>query len=146
MSTHPSTDRPSHGGCLCGAVRFEARGVSTGIHACHCSMCRRWSGGPGMGVDVAAVTFADDAHLGRFRSSPWAERGFCTRCGTSLFYRLEAADRYTLWLGAFDDQTPFELAGEIYVDEKPSSYALAGDHPRMTGEEFLASLGPAASE
>jgi hypothetical protein len=43
-------------------------------------------------------------------------------------------------MGTFDDQTPFKLAGEIYIDEKPLVYDLAGDHPRMTGEEFMASL------
>jgi hypothetical protein len=43
-------------------------------------------------------------------------------------------------MGAFDDQSVFQLAGEIYVDAKPPGYAFAGDHPRQTGEEFLASM------
>ncbi len=45
-----------------------------------------------------------------------------------------------MWLGTFDDQAQFKLAGEIYIDEKPASYEFAGDHPRLTGEEFMASL------
>lgn len=45
-----------------------------------------------------------------------------------------------LSVGALDDSAPFTLAGEIYIDEKPDFYDLAGDHPRMTGAEFLASL------
>ncbi len=130
----------STGGCLCGAVRFEAEGVSSEVHACHCSMCRGWSGGPGMGVNVESVTFSSEEHVGRYDSSAWAERGFCTTCGTNLFYRLKEPGSYTLWLGAFDDQKPFTLHGEIYVDEKPASYDLAGDHPRLTGAEFIASL------
>jgi hypothetical protein len=43
-------------------------------------------------------------------------------------------------MGTFDDQAPFNFKGEIYIDEKPLVYDLAGDHPRLTGEEFMASL------
>lgn len=46
-----------------------------------------------------------------------------------------------LWMGAFDDVTPFRLTGEIYIDEKPPAYDFAGDRPRLTGKEFLESLG-----
>lgn len=48
-----------------------------------------------------------------------------------------------MWSGPFDDQTRFTLAGEIYIDEKPPTYSLVGDHPRLTGAEFLASIGQA---
>jgi hypothetical protein len=44
-------------------------------------------------------------------------------------------------MGAFDDESVFELVGEIYVDEKPPGYNFAGEHPRQTGAEFMASLG-----
>lgn len=128
------------GRCLCGAVTFEAEDVHPGFHSCHCGMCRRWSGGPAFGIGVGSVVFAGEEHLERFPSSEWAERGFCRRCGSHLFYRLKDADQYSMWMGAFDDATPFRLQGEIYVEEKPAGYDFAGDHPRQTGEEFLASL------
>ena len=128
------------GGCLCGAVRFEADDVDTHVHGCHCSMCRNWSGGPMLACSVGSVRFTGDAHIRRYDSSAWAERGFCEVCGSNLFYRLKEGDRYILCVGAFDDESVFELVGEIYVDEKPPGYAFAGDHPRQTGEEFLASL------
>jgi hypothetical protein len=131
---------PVTGRCLCGAVSFVAAGVDPDVHACHCSMCRRWSGGPGFAAAAGSVRLDGDEHIGRYDSSAWAERGFCTRCGTNLFYRLKASDRYLLWLGTFDDQSPFKVVNEIFFDEKPASYALAGDHPRLTGAEFLASL------
>lgn len=128
------------GHCLCGAVTFNAEDVQSEIHACHCGMCRRWSGGPAFAAGVGKVTFKGEENLTRFDSSAWAERGFCNRCGTNLFYRLKEADQYVLWVGTFDDQTPFKLAGEIYIDEKPPLYDFAGDHSRLTGEEFLALL------
>ena len=44
-------------------------------------------------------------------------------------------------VGACDDSPDFELCGEIYIDEKPSGYDFAGEHSRMTGAEFMASIG-----
>ena len=46
-----------------------------------------------------------------------------------------------LWMGIFDDLDAFRLSDEIYIDEKPAFYDFAGDRPRLTGKEFLASLG-----
>lgn len=128
------------GRCLCGAVTYTAEAVDPDVHSCHCSMCRRWSGGPGFAASVGKVEFAGEENIVRFDSSAWAERGFCKTCGTNLFYRFKETDHYVMWMGTFDDQAQFKLAGEIYVDEKPASYEFVGDHPRLTGEEFMASL------
>jgi len=128
------------GHCLCGAVTYTAEDVTTDFHSCHCTMCRRWSGGPGMAASVGKVNFQGEENVTRFESSAWAERGFCARCGTNLFYRLKEHDHYVLWMGSFDDQAAFRLAGEIFIEDKPAAYEFAGDHPRQTGEEFLASL------
>ena len=128
------------GHCLCGAVTYTAKDVQTDINSCHCGMCRRWNGGPAFAAMVGKVTFEGEENITRYQSSEWAERGFCKRCGANLFFRLKEQDHYVMWMGSFDDQTPFNLVGEIFIDEKPPAYNLAGDHPRLTGEEFMASL------
>lgn len=128
------------GRCLCGAVTYTAQRVDTGVHACHCSMCRRWTGGPGFAASVGSVTFEGAEHVTRYDSSEWAERGFCNRCGSHLFYHLKAQDHYVMWAGTFDEAAALRLAGEIFIDEKPAGYELAGEHPRLTGEQFIASL------
>jgi len=130
----------ANGKCLCGAVAFSAEGAEAHLHACHCSICRAWSGGPMLAASVTAVKFSGAEHLVRYDSSEWGARGFCGRCGSSLFFHLKPADLYMISMGAFDDQSRFTLAGEIYVDQKPAAYDFAGEHPRQTGEEFLASL------
>lgn len=131
------------GRCLCGAVSFRAEVADAGVHVCHCSICRRWAGGPlfAVAIEPGGVTWENDAEIGRFASSDWAERGFCRRCGTHLFYRLVEQDQYILEMGTFDDVAPFAVASEIYIDDKPAGYAIAGEHPRLTGEQFLASMG-----
>ena len=128
------------GKCLCGQVTFQATDVESKVHACHCGMCRSWSGGPSLSVMVGGIEFDGETHIGRYDSSEWAQRGFCKDCGTNLFYYLKPHDQYVVWMGSFDDAKPFKLASEIYIDEKPAGYNLAGEHPRLTGEEFLASM------
>lgn len=132
------------GKCLCGSVTFVAQGVDSHVHSCHCNMCRKWSGGPALAASVESVTFSGEEHITRYDSSEWAQRGFCSRCGTNLFYFLKPDGSYMMWGGGFDDPEQLALAGEIFVDEKPSTYNFAGDHPRLTGEEFMASLQPGA--
>lgn len=130
------------GSCLCGAVKFTAEEVETHYHACHCGMCRRWSGGPFFAAHTGAVVFDDSESLARYPSSPWADRGFCNACGTTLFYFLKPTQTYMMSVGTFDDQTRFRLVREIFVDLKPEGYAFAGDHPRWTEAETLARLAP----
>lgn len=130
------------GQCLCGAVKFTAQGVPHDVGACHCSMCRRWNGGPGFAVEVGSVAFEGEQDLVRYQSSPWAERGFCRKCGSNLFYRIQQSDQYLMAPGAFDDQSAFRMALEVFVDDKPGYYDFAGERRKMTGAEFFAKHAP----
>lgn len=132
------------GGCLCGAVRYSAEDLAAGFHACHCGMCRRWAGGPLLAVRAGRVRFAGEEHLARYRSSDWAERGFCKVCGASLFYLLLPAQQYFIAMGTLDDGTDLPFAEEIYIDHKPAAYAFAGERPRATEAEVLARFGSSA--
>lgn len=125
------------GRCLCGAVQFSAEQVETHFHACHCGMCRRWSGGPLFAALASGVTFSGEEPA-TYASSEWAERGFCRRCGTNLFYRFKDGGQCVLCVGAFDDPTPFKLVGEIYVDHQPPGYRFAGELERRTEAEVVA--------
>lgn len=72
-----------------------------------------------------------------FRSSDWAERGFCGTCGTHLFYRLLPTGEYILPAGLFQDQT-FELTNEIFVEQKPAFYEFRNETRKLTGEQVFA--------
>ena len=128
------------GQCLCGAVRFRAEDVQNEVHGCHCSKCLHWAGGPVLAVNVGSIAFDGEDQVGRYESSDWGERGFCKRCGSNLFFRVKESDHYLVSMGSFDDQSRFQLVGEIYIDDKPPAYDFAGEHTRLTGEQFLASL------
>ena len=145
-----AADQLRSGGCLCGAVRFEVPVPEAKFTVCHCGMCRRWSAGPFFAVHCPGqADFSSDAGLTWYRGSKWAERGFCGRCGTSLFWRL--ADDPTAMLvvsaEAFDDADDLRLDRHIYTDAQPARYAFADDRPRLTEAKFLAEIGvPVAAD
>ena len=126
------------GQCLCGAVRFTVERVDPHHHACHCGMCRRWSGGPLFAMSVSGASFEGSENITVYDSSEWAERGFCGVCGTNLFYRLKQTGNHMMCAGTFDDSSKFKLTGEIFVDNKPDGYDFAGEHPRLTEAETIA--------
>ena len=133
--------RSVKGSCLCGAVAFEAE-TPKSVNVCHCSMCRRWTGGPFMACHAdGGVAFSREDGLTWYDSSDWAERGFCSVCGSSLFYRLkDKPSELIILAGALDLPDGMTLGSEIFIDEKPDFYDLAGERPRLTGPEFLAQL------
>ena len=137
------TSKPLSGRCLCGAVRFTATPESMTMGVCHCSMCRRWSGGTFMAVDCgSSLKIEDESALGVYHSSEWGDRCFCKTCGTTLFWRLRQGSHDVVAAQAFDDPSQFEFTSEIFVDDKPRNYMFANHTKKMTGAEFLASFAP----
>ncbi len=133
------------GSCLCGAVRMEAASASHHFDACHCSMCRKWGGGPLMAVGCGSdVQIKGEENVGRFSSSEWAERGFCKQCGTHLFYHLKGNDYYVLPLGLFDNARDMQFHEQVFIEEKPGFYDFANHTGKLTGEELFARFAPPA--
>jgi hypothetical protein len=135
------------GGCLCGAVRFTATPADREVGACHCSMCRRWSAGPYLERDCTTTLKVEDTtHLGIYRSSDWAERAFCKRCGTSLYYRLVDKNHHYVSAEAFDSRDGYRFAHQVFIDEKPAYYDFANKTHNMTGAEVFAQFAPGGDE
>jgi len=127
-----------HGKCLCGAVSLHVRHEKPAMSACHCGICRRWNGGPYMTLEChEAPRIEGLEHVRIYPSSEWAERGFCSQCGTHLFYRLAQGEFYAVSAGLFAEggDWPFEL--QVFVDEKPANYRFANSTREMTGEEVF---------
>ncbi|MEG3080512.1 GFA family protein [Halomonas sp. 5021] len=130
------------GACLCGMVSVTVTTNSHHVGVCHCSMCRKWGGGPMFAVEFAGdVDFQGTEHISIFSSSEWAERGFCQQCGTHLFYRLKQDGHYALPVGLIDDSDDWQITEQIFIDQKPRYYSLAEKTKQLTGEEVFAQYG-----
>ncbi|SMQ69757.1 Uncharacterized conserved protein [Altererythrobacter xiamenensis] len=128
-----------NGRCLCGAVTVTATPAKPHLEACHCEMCRRWCGSAYLAVQSdASPQFTGEEHIKRYQSSDWAERGFCSKCGSNLFYRFLPTGSYSFLAGLFDEVGDRTLAEEIFVDEQPPYYTFAQQTERKTGAEVIA--------
>ncbi len=134
-----STTRSMQASCLCGAVTVVAAAASQAVEACHCTMCRQWGGGPFLVVDCGSeVDFEGAESLAVYPSSEWAERGFCSSCGTHLFYRFTQENHYMLPAGLLGDSSEFEFVRQVFVDQKPAWYCFANSTAMLTEEQAVA--------
>ncbi len=117
------TQKVLPGGCLCGHIRFEARGAPAKPHTCSCRMCQRHSGG----LTLTWVEFAkeDVKWMGhkpsKWRSSDYSSRTFCPKCGSTL--------------GAIDDKPVVALATGVFdkphlLPLKPAYHSFKGGRPK----------------
>ena len=136
------TSNTINGHCLCKKVTIRAVPEKQHIGPCHCESCRRWSSGPFFAIDCKdQVTIDGEQWIKTYNSSEWAERGFCSVCGTNLFYRLKGENHYMLAVGLFKEQSKFTMAHQVFIDEKPPFYNFSEQTVNMTGTECFALYG-----
>ena len=134
------SDRCS-GACQCGALRFEVTLPTRWALHCHCTLCRRTHGAPvvtWVGVENSRFTIVEDATLRWFASTPGAERGFCGRCGSTLFFRSERwPDEIHIVRTAFEGAIDREPSGNVHTTDRAHWFPFE-DHleqyPETSGE------------
>jgi hypothetical protein len=130
------------GQCLCGAVRITAKVDNPRIRACHCDMCRQHNSGAFVSLETVPGSVTVTGPATTFKSSEWGGRGFCTTCGSTLWYRLDEDSGPNLSAGLFINGGGGKMVGEYFVDKCPQGYAFAGDHEKLTTRETIALFAP----
>ncbi|MEQ9636614.1 MAG: GFA family protein [Devosia marina] len=97
------------GGCLCGAVRFEATGAPYRVGLCHCLDCRKHYGA----LFHASAIFAEAAVSTTGETNSYRGRHFCPRCGSSVFSK--SGDEIEIHLGALDAIDQFRPTYELWT-------------------------------
>ena len=142
-----SNEIMAKGSCLCSLVSLSTTTKNHHVAACHCSMCRKWGGGALLAVECGSdVSFKGEENIGIYQSSEWAERGFCEKCGSHLFYRLKQNNQYYIPVGIFDNDEGLVFEHQVFIDEKPEYYSFANQTKNMTGAELLAQFEDPSSK
>jgi len=123
------------GGCQCGDVRYEVTGEPVYHAICHCDGCRASSGAPFVAwYAVKADQFAlVSGEPRQFESRPGAERNFCPRCGTGVFYRNEEAlpGLVDIQSATFDDASAEAPAIQVQCAERLDWVTAVPDLPEF---------------
>ncbi|OUR99657.1 hypothetical protein A9Q84_01140 [Halobacteriovorax marinus] len=124
--------------CLCKKVEFSFELEKKEFAACHCKMCRNWGGGPLMSIlNTSNVSFVKDSSIKRYNSSNWAERGFCSECGTHLFYKFKGKELYHIPLGLLASDEGFKFDIQFFIDKSSDLYSFKEETKCLTEKEIF---------
>ena len=118
-------ETPYTGGCLCGAVRYEATGEPGATGHCYCADCRKASGSgfiPFMGFPASILTFSGETLKFRSPSASGREavRNSCPACGSLVFGgEVGKTDSHTIYAGTLDDASRFRPRMAIFTRDRP---------------------------
>ena len=112
------------GSCECQGVVFELIGELRDVVFCHCSQCRKMSGHYWAATQVskANLNLIKAMSLSWYDSSDEARRGFCSICGSSMFYERKGIDKISVSAGSLETPTSLDRMRHIYVASKGDYY------------------------
>ena len=121
------------GSCLCGKVHFTISGPLRGVVYCHCSQCRKQSGHYYAATNVADDRLAVEGaeKITWYEASSSAKRGFCSVCGSALFWKHHEADETSVMAGAFEQPSGLQAEAHIFVADKGDYYNIADGLPQF---------------
>ena len=132
------------GSCLCGAVVFDVDGPVKWCGHCHCDLCRRAHGAAFVtwfGVAREHFTLQNDEALAWYASSEEARRGFCSRCGSTMFFASSRwADEMHIALPYVHGAFPLEPSVHVYWDRRVSWVDVADDQRKLGGPSGVEEL------
>lgn len=119
------------GGCLCGAVRYEAQGPAINVRVCHCRLCQKAIGAAFNARALFAIPAVSiSGPVATAKSSEGLQRGFCQACGTTIFSRREAVGVMGLTHGSLDQPDDFPPTEHIWVSSKQAWLKLDDGLPQ----------------
>ena len=124
------------GSCECQGVVFELTGELRDVVFCHCSQCRKTSGHYWAATQVSKgnLNLIKATSLSWYDSSDKARRGFCSVCGSSMFYERKRIDKISVSAGSLEILTSLDRMRHIYVASKGDYYDISDDLPQF--EEY----------
>ncbi len=127
---------PITGGCLCGAVRYEADQSPYHVGYCHCNMCKKGVGN--LFGAFACFRLEQFRYVSKepawYASSASVKRGFCSHCGSPIAYQPNQSDSVFVWIGSLDNPEKFEPHDHHNTENKIPWVDIQAHLPDWTGE------------
>ena len=119
--------------CLCGGIKLKTQGYHRNVQNCHCIQCMKTHGHHAAytNVEERNVKFLKKRTLKWFKSSKRAKRGFCNKCGASLFFKIIGAKTISIASGMFNKPIKLKTTMNIFVKGKSDYYKLDSRMPKF---------------
>ena len=119
--------------CLCGGVKIKTQGYHRNIHNCHCVQCMKTHGNYAAysAVKLKNVKFLKKKTLKWFKSSKKGRRGFCNKCGASMFFKSIGKKDIHIAAGMFNKPVKLKTEMNIFVKKKLGYYKLDNRLPKF---------------
>ncbi len=121
------------GKCLCGGIKFTTKGFHREVSNCHCVQCMKTHGNFAAytRVNDDCLNFQNKKTLKWFKSSKKAKRGFCFRCGASIFFKVYKSKSTSISAGMFDKSLKVKSNKNIFVKKRLKYYKLDQSIPKF---------------
>ena len=119
--------------CLCGGIKLITKGNHRDVQNCHCIQCMKTHGHHAAytNVEEQNIKFIKKSTLKWFRSSKRAKRGFCSKCGASIFFKVIGTKNISIAAGMLDGVTKLKTIMNIFTKDKLDYYKLNKDVKRF---------------
>ncbi len=119
--------------CLCRGVKFTTKGNHRDVQNCHCIQCMKTHGHHAAytNVEEQNIKFTKKSTLKWFRSSKRAKRGFCNKCGASIFFKVIGTKNISIAAGMLDGATKLKTIMNIFIKGKLEYYKLDHHIPKF---------------
>jgi len=120
--------------CLCGGIQLKTKGLLRHVSNCHCRQCMKTHGNYAAYTNAQEkdVKFIKKKTLKWFKSSKKAKRGFCSKCGASMFFKFLRSDNISIAAGMFKNPTKLKTTKNIFVKGKLDYYNLDNKLPKFS--------------
>ena len=118
--------------CLCKGVKIKTNGRHRNVSNCHCIQCHKTHGIYGASnVKDKDIKYLNKKTLTWFKSSKNAKRGFCNKCGASIFFKFKNTDNISIAAGMFDKPTKLTTMRNIFISSKSDFYKITDGLPKF---------------
>ena len=123
--------------CLCGGIKIKIIGKLRQVINCHCSQCMKTHGNFAAYTNSLEknITYISKSTLRWYHSSNFAKRGFCSKCGASVFYKIKKSNNISISAGMFTNPTKLKTHSNIFIKDKLDFYKIDPSLPKFRRSE-----------